>query len=98
MQPDIQIANREPMSDQPAMSRPRRPTVVANPARDRGFVERIDQCLQSGPSGPSDLEGALRPEYPAVVVRRREISHEPVEVWYVYRDGHWIDRNSDARG
>jgi hypothetical protein len=25
-----------------------------------------------------------------VLVRRRELDAEPVEVWYVYREGHWI--------
>jgi hypothetical protein len=32
------------------------------------------------------LEAALRPRYPEVAVRRREISAEPGLTWYVYRD------------
>jgi hypothetical protein len=32
------------------------------------------------------LEAALRPSYPEVAVRRREISAEPGLTWYVYRD------------
>ena len=32
----------------------------------------------------------LAVDYPAVTVHRRELSGEPLEVWYVYRDGHWL--------
>jgi len=85
------------MTDQPAKSRRVRPTIVANPAGDRAFVARIDEWLSAGPSDPTELEQALRPVYPAVVVRRREISNEPLEVWYVYREGRWVGRSSDAR-
>ena len=41
--------------------------------------ERLDVGLQTG----------LRAEFPDAVVRRRELSSESTEVWYVYRDGRW---------
>jgi hypothetical protein len=98
MQPTFRITHSEPMTDQPAKSHRGRPTIVANPAGDRAFRARIEECLLAGPSDPSELEQALQPAYPTVVVRRRELSNEPIEVWYAYRDGHWVGRNPDARG
>jgi hypothetical protein len=38
---------------------------------------------------PAMLESLLRQAYPKVVVRRRELSSESTEIWYVYRDGRW---------
>ena len=35
------------------------------------------------------LQAALRVRYPDAVVRARELSGEFLEIWYVYRDGHW---------
>ena len=96
MQPPLQMTDGEPMTEQPRKSRRRRPTIVANPAGDATFTARVEECLTAGLSDPSELERALRRDYPAVVVRRREISNEPVEVWYVYRDGHWIGRTPRA--
>jgi tRNA threonylcarbamoyladenosine biosynthesis protein TsaB len=39
---------------------------------------------------PEDLAERLRPAYPDVVARKREIEGE-AESWYVYRDGHWVE-------
>jgi hypothetical protein len=33
-----------------------------------------------------ELEDALRPSFPGVRVRQRELSGEPSLTWYVYRD------------
>ena len=96
MQAPLRITDGEPMTEQPPKSRRRRPTIVANPAGDVVFTARVEECLEAGPSDPSELERALRREYPAVVVRRREISNEPVEVWYVYREGRWVGRTPRA--
>lgn len=92
MQLPLQMTDGEPMTEQPAKSRRRRPTIVANPADDVVFAARIEECLEAGASDPAELAQALRREYPAVAVRRREIAYEPVEVWYVYRQGRWIGR------
>ncbi len=32
----------------------------------------------------------MRPEYPSVTVRPRNLSDEALVLWYVYRDGHWV--------
>lgn len=68
----------------------RRPVVIANPPGDGEFREMIESALLSGSWRPQDLEALLRSRYPNAVVRPRELDAEHIEVWYVYRDGHWI--------
>jgi hypothetical protein len=86
------------MTEQPAALRRRRPTIVVNPSDDPVFAARIEQGLASTGRQPALLESALRSTYPNAVVRRREISGEPLEVWYVYRDGRWVAKGADVRG
>ena len=76
----------------------RRPTIVANPSDDQRFRARIDAFLMTEAPRATDLEAALRAEYPAAVVRPRALAGEPLEIWYVYRDGHWIRGEDDAQG
>lgn len=73
----------------------RPPTVIANPHGDDRFRAMIDRLLTSRRRGPEDLQAALRAWYPGAVVRPRALAGEPFEVWYVYRDGHWIGGASD---
>ena len=76
----------------------RRPTIVANPPGDLRFRARIDAFLMTEAPRARDLEAALRAEYPAAVVRPRALAGERLEIWYVYRDGHWIHGDDDAQG
>ena len=62
--------------------------LVINPAHDAEFESHVKSLLPEAGS-PDMLEQALRPQYPQVVVRPRELSSEPITIWYVYRDGHW---------
>ena len=73
-----------------------RPAIVANPATDQRFRDLVDLTLMPGELGPGDLETVLRVRYPHAKVRRRDLEDEDVEVWYVYRDGHWLGSESDA--
>jgi len=66
-----------------------RPMILANPAADRGFRDQVDRVLFGGPRRPSELQAILRLRYPNAVVRRRELTDEDLEIWYVYRDGRW---------
>ena len=86
----------EGLSNSPNVS-PRRPIVVVNPSNDARFREMVDRFVATGGSRPDDLEAALRTRYPEAVVRRRELAGERFEVWYVYRDGHWIRSEADVR-
>jgi hypothetical protein len=67
-----------------------RPLIVTNPVDDRAFRALIDVALRSGEMAPGDLEQVLRTRYPRAVVRPRELAGERAEIWYVYREGHWI--------
>ena|SRR6266566_2796550 len=82
-------------SSSPSVSR-RRPIVVVNPSTDVGFRKMVDRFVATGGSRPDDLESVLRTQYPEAVVRPRELAGERFEVWYVYRDGHWIRSETDV--
>lgn len=68
----------------------RPPLIVANPPGDGDFRSLIDRFLLAGSDRPDDLQAALRTRYPNAVVRQRELADEGFEVWYAYRDGHWV--------
>jgi hypothetical protein len=72
-----------------------RPTIIANPPGDRPFRGLIDGFLLSGGRRPEDLEVVLRARFPMAVVRPRGLAGEQFEVWYVYRDGHWIREGTE---
>ena len=61
---------------------------LINPRHDVDFVMLVD-ALAEHAEGPDDLERKLRATYPDAVVRSRGLAAEPVDVWYVYRDGTW---------
>jgi hypothetical protein len=82
-------ARREVRLEAGAGQRPL-PLIVANPAADVTFRGRIDRYVTSGSVRPAELQAALRSHYPRAVVRRRELTDEELEVWYVYREGRWI--------
>jgi hypothetical protein len=69
-----------------AQAPPQRPALVCIPSSDGGFAA-LAQLRLIEAYNPADLEDLLRPIYPMAVVRRRELSAESVETWYVYRDG-----------
>ena len=66
-----------------------RPALILNPPADRDF-EAIVRWELGASAGPEQLQVRLRGRYPRAIVRRRELAGEPVQIWYVYRDGHWI--------
>ncbi len=68
-----------------------KPTLIANPVTDREFVAAAEGHVAAGVRTTSELQARLRVGYPQTVVHARELSGEPVTVWYVYRDGRWTD-------
>ncbi len=68
---------------------PMRPMLMINPPSDAGFVDAANDAVDRSGT-PETLADALRPEYPSVSVRARDLSDETIVVWYVYRDGHWV--------
>ena len=65
-----------------------RATLIVNPSDDRAFEDHARR-LAVVSDGPQAMQTRLRRHYPHAVVRRRDLSGEPFEMWYVYRDGHW---------
>jgi hypothetical protein len=66
-----------------------RPLLIVNPRSDIRFMQRVAELTDDAELGPTDLQARLRVEFPAAIVRPRELSSEATEVWYVYRDGRW---------
>jgi hypothetical protein len=65
-------------------------TLFLNPADDEDFVRRVNELVASGVAEAADLQSRLRTWYPNAVVRPRDLANEQSDVWYIYRDGHWI--------
>jgi len=66
------------------------PALVTNPRSDRVLRELAESLVREGATSPAALAERLRDRYPRVVVRQREISHELLTIWYVYREGSWV--------
>jgi hypothetical protein len=67
------------------------PTLIINPAADALFADFAEVLLRDGADTIEKLQRRLRAIYPLAVVHARELSGEAKQVWYVYRDGHWVD-------
>ena len=73
-----------------------RPTLLVNPPTDNQLRETLDAMLdRHAPATPAELQALVRPEYPRLVVRARQLEHESVVVWYVYREGYWVAAPKD---
>jgi hypothetical protein len=73
------------------------PILVINPAADDVFGAYARVLVEDGVTSTGELERRLRPIYPKAVVHARELSSEAFVIWYVYRDGRWIDANAASR-
>ena len=65
------------------------PTLFINPRTDAAFVELVEMEAASAAS-PEVLRERLATRFPDVTVRQRALEGERAELWYVYRDGHWV--------
>ena len=66
-----------------------RPLLIVNPRSDVRFARFVAELTADGVPDLAALQTSLRSAFPDAIVRRRELSSEPNEMWYVYRDGHW---------
>ena len=55
-----------------------------------------EAIVSGGIESPGELQEQLRRTYPHVIVRARDLNGEAVTIWYVYRDGHWIQGLGEA--
>ncbi len=70
---------------------------ICVPSSDWAFARVVDRLLAlGGVTSTRGLEQELRPLYPQARVRRRELSGEPQETWYVYRDRRFPSRSDEA--
>jgi hypothetical protein len=67
-----------------------RPMLVLNPADDEEFHSAAQHLVENGFVEPTLLQDCLRARWPRAVVRPRELAGEQDQIWYVYRDGHWV--------
>ena len=67
-----------------------RPTLVLNPPDDDAFRALAERLVGGDVREPSELQARLRERWPRALVRPRELAGEPAQIWYVYRDGHWV--------
>jgi hypothetical protein len=69
------------------------PAIHLNPGDDAAFAADVGRLLASGLRDAAEFQDRLRATYPGALVRPRDLAHEPFVLWYVYRDGRWV--NSD---
>ena len=64
--------------------------LLVNPRTDLEFAELArEEMAAHSEVDPAVLESRLRERYPNATIHVRELSNEPITVWYLYRDGHW---------
>jgi hypothetical protein len=73
-----------------------KPTLVVNPANDRVFAAFAALLVDHGAATTAELERRLRAVYPVAVVHARLLVGEPLVIWYVYREGRWVDTGLSA--
>jgi hypothetical protein len=69
----------------------RRPVLVINPVDDHAFAAATQQLLDEGILELDEFSDRLRVTYPDAAAHPREIAGEPILIWYVYREGRWVD-------
>jgi hypothetical protein len=67
------------------------PVLFVDPSSDDAFSVAAERALV-GAHSIDRFTALLRETYPRVEVHPREISGEPVTIWYVYREGHWTSK------
>ncbi|HET9614267.1 MAG TPA: hypothetical protein VFP22_05615 [Candidatus Limnocylindrales bacterium] len=68
----------------------REPTLVLSPPDDDAFRSLAGGLVATGVGSAAELEARLRATYPRAAVRPRDLAGERMQIWYVYRDGHWV--------
>jgi hypothetical protein len=66
------------------------PTLVLSPPDDDAFRSLAGGLVTTGVGSALELEAELRRVYPRAKVRPRDLAGERAQIWYVYRDGHWV--------
>jgi hypothetical protein len=70
--------------------------LILNPSSDEDFRRFVEERAR-GAASPAELQAQLRAVYRKAIVRARDLSDEPISVWYVYRDGRWESSPREVR-
>jgi PAS domain S-box-containing protein len=63
------------------------PRLVCLPSRDEAFSDYVHAIrVQEDPASPIELERRLQRVYPSARVRRRDLTGEASDLWYVFRE------------
>lgn len=73
-----------------------RPVLAINPRHDLAFVAAAEAVLDDGMRSLTGFQDVLRRRFPSAFVRARDLSGERSAVWYVFRDGHWVNGQTDG--
>ncbi len=73
-----------------------RPVLAINPAHDQAFVAAAEALLDDGVRSLIGFQDVLRRHFPDAFVRARDLSGERRAVWYVFRDGHWVNGQTET--
>lgn len=73
-----------------------RPVLAVNPPHDQAFVAAAEALLDDGLRSLTGFQDVLRRRFPDAFVRARDLSGERGAVWYVFRDGHWVNGQTDS--
>jgi hypothetical protein len=76
---------------------PLKPTLVVNPADDGLFAEFAQIIVEDDTMTIAEFERHLRAVYPRAAVHARLLAAEPGLIWYVYREGRWVDPGIGAQ-
>jgi hypothetical protein len=73
-----------------------KPILVVNPANDRVFAAFAETLIDHGVLSITEFESRLLTVYPLAAAHARDLAAEPILIWYVYREGHWVNSRSPA--
>jgi hypothetical protein len=73
-----------------------KPILVVNPANDRVFAAFAETLIDHGVLSITEFERRLQTVYPRAAAHARDLAAEPILIWYVYREGHWVNARSLA--
>lgn len=73
-----------------------KPILVVNPANDRVFALFAETMIDHGVLSIDEFERRLQTVYPRAAAHARDLAAETILIWYVYREGHWVNSQSST--
>ena len=73
-----------------------KPLLVVNPANDHVFALFAQTIIDHGVPSIGEFERRLQTVYSQAAAHARDLAAETILIWYVYREGHWVNSRSLA--